>query len=124
VAKPEWGTKRECAECATRFYDLNREPIVCPSCEAVYVIEVPKPSSKSRAKSAPVAKPAPVKVEETEETEDDEAALLKTAGIEEDDSDDDGEEDGVVGDVFVEDDDDEDDVSNVLDTPVATPTVE
>ncbi|MBT4018829.1 MAG: TIGR02300 family protein [Alphaproteobacteria bacterium] len=124
MAKPEWGTKRECAECATRFYDLNREPILCPSCEAKFVIEVAKPSPKSRAKPSKVTKPVPVKSEETEETEDDEAALLKTAGIEEDSSDDDGEEDGVVGDVFVEDDDDEDDVSNVLDTPVSTPTVE
>ena len=28
------GTKRVCQACAVRFYDLSREPIVCPSCGA------------------------------------------------------------------------------------------
>jgi uncharacterized protein (TIGR02300 family) len=28
------GTKRVCAACEVRFYDLTREPIVCPSCGA------------------------------------------------------------------------------------------
>jgi uncharacterized protein (TIGR02300 family) len=26
------GTKRVCHACSARFYDLSREPIVCPSC--------------------------------------------------------------------------------------------
>ena len=123
MAKPEWGTKRECAECATRFYDLNREPIACPSCEAIFVIEAPKPPPKPRPKSTGPVKPTPIVEDDPKETKDDEAELLKTAGIEEDDSDD-SEEDGVVGDVFVENDDEEDDVTNVLDAPVAKPTNE
>lgn len=38
MAKPEWGTKRTCYSCGARFYDLRREPIVCPICagSAVY----------------------------------------------------------------------------------------
>jgi uncharacterized protein (TIGR02300 family) len=28
------GTKRACQACDTRFYDLSRDPIVCPSCGA------------------------------------------------------------------------------------------
>lgn len=28
------GTKRVCAECEVRFYDLMRSPIVCPACGA------------------------------------------------------------------------------------------
>jgi uncharacterized protein (TIGR02300 family) len=28
------GTKRVCQSCDTRFYDLSRDPIVCPSCGA------------------------------------------------------------------------------------------
>jgi uncharacterized protein (TIGR02300 family) len=32
VAKPEWGKKRVCPSCATKFYDLRKSPIVCPSC--------------------------------------------------------------------------------------------
>ena len=31
------GTKRVCHACAAPFYDLSREPIVCPSCGAHYV---------------------------------------------------------------------------------------
>jgi uncharacterized protein (TIGR02300 family) len=36
--KTERGTKRTCqsASCAARFYDLNRNPIVCPICGTVY----------------------------------------------------------------------------------------
>lgn len=36
MAKPEWGTKRTCFECGTKFYDLRRDPILCPSCGAVF----------------------------------------------------------------------------------------
>jgi len=32
VAKPELGTKRLCAHCGARFYDLNHAPITCPKC--------------------------------------------------------------------------------------------
>lgn len=32
MPKEEWGTKRLCPQCATRFYDLNRDPMVCPEC--------------------------------------------------------------------------------------------
>ena len=37
--KAQRGTKRTCQnpECGSRFYDLNRDPIVCPICESVYV---------------------------------------------------------------------------------------
>ncbi len=33
MAKPEWGTKRTCPKCATRFYDLTKdEPVTCVAC--------------------------------------------------------------------------------------------
>ncbi|MCH9809409.1 MAG: FYDLN acid domain-containing protein [Alphaproteobacteria bacterium] len=34
------GTKRTCQnnDCGARFYDLNNDPIICPLCEAPYVI--------------------------------------------------------------------------------------
>jgi uncharacterized protein (TIGR02300 family) len=38
VAKSELGTKRLCASCSAKFYDLNKDPIVCPKCSTVYVI--------------------------------------------------------------------------------------
>ncbi|MGA7453741.1 MAG: TIGR02300 family protein, partial [Rhodoplanes sp.] len=29
MAKPELGTKRLCASCSAKFYDLNHDPITC-----------------------------------------------------------------------------------------------
>ena len=34
--KAERGTKRVCQSCGSKFYDLNRDPIVCPICQTVY----------------------------------------------------------------------------------------
>ena len=36
MAKPEWGKKRICSSCNTRYYDLNKSPIICPSCGAKF----------------------------------------------------------------------------------------
>ncbi len=41
MAKAEWGEKRQCPKCGTRFYDLgNFEPIVCISCEHKFKPEI------------------------------------------------------------------------------------
>ncbi|WNO53066.1 TIGR02300 family protein [Stakelama saccharophila] len=33
MVKPEWGTKRTCPKCATRFYDLGKDdPVACIEC--------------------------------------------------------------------------------------------
>jgi uncharacterized protein (TIGR02300 family) len=39
AVKTARGTKRHCAACESRFYDLGRSPIVCPSCGEVHVPE-------------------------------------------------------------------------------------
>jgi uncharacterized protein (TIGR02300 family) len=36
VAKPELGTKRLCAHCGARFYDLNHAPATCPKCGTAF----------------------------------------------------------------------------------------
>lgn len=36
MAKPELGTKRLCAHCGARFYDLNHAPATCPKCGTVF----------------------------------------------------------------------------------------
>ena len=36
MAKPELGAKHQCQNCATKFFDLNRDPIVCPKCGTTY----------------------------------------------------------------------------------------
>jgi uncharacterized protein (TIGR02300 family) len=35
MTKPELGTKRLCASCGARFYDLLHSPITCPECGTV-----------------------------------------------------------------------------------------
>lgn len=33
MIQPEWGTKRSCPKCATRFYDLGKDdPVTCINC--------------------------------------------------------------------------------------------
>ena len=36
MAKPELGMKRQCLSCGAKFYDLNRDPILCPKCGAQF----------------------------------------------------------------------------------------
>jgi uncharacterized protein (TIGR02300 family) len=36
MSKPELGTKRLCARCGAKFYDLHHSPITCPKCDAVF----------------------------------------------------------------------------------------
>ena len=73
MAKAELGTKRQCQSCSARFYDLGREPITCPKCGTVFVVEVvtrtrrPRPDANGAAKAKP--KPAPVAAAEDAELE-------------------------------------------------------
>ena len=39
MPKEEWGTKRLCPQCNTRFYDLQRDPMSCPACNASFTVE-------------------------------------------------------------------------------------
>ena len=58
MPKAEWGVKRTCSSCGVRFYDLTRDPIICPKCDTVFDVSVPvkskraKPAAKSTAKAA------------------------------------------------------------------------
>ena len=40
--KAERGTKRTCDSCNARFYDLNREEVICPMCGAVFELTTPQ----------------------------------------------------------------------------------
>ena len=52
MAKPELGTKRLCAGCGAKYYDLNKDPIICPKCSTVFVVA---PSSRPRPDARPPA---------------------------------------------------------------------
>ena len=61
----ELGNKHECLDCGTKFYDLGKTQLICPSCEgdqaelAKELGKSPKAKSKTRAKKAkPKAKTA------------------------------------------------------------------
>src|SRR3546814_5708723 len=46
MVKPEWGTKRSCPKCATRFYDLGKDnPVTCIECGTAWE---PEPILKSK----------------------------------------------------------------------------
>jgi len=46
MVKPEWGTKRTCPKCATRFYDLGKDdPVHCIECGTEWL---PEPVLKSK----------------------------------------------------------------------------
>ncbi len=48
MAKPELGTKRVCDNCTRKFYDLNKQPIVCPTCGTVFAPPEPAPTRPGR----------------------------------------------------------------------------
>lgn len=65
MIKPEWGTKRTCPKCATRFYDLQKdEPVTCIECG--YAWE-PEPILKSK-------QPLPFEAAKTEKAPDSDLA--------------------------------------------------
>ena len=53
LAKSALGTKRICTGCAAKFYDLGKDPIVCPTCDTVYVIAPPAPVRGGRHGATP-----------------------------------------------------------------------
>ena len=91
MAKPELGTKRVCVSCATKFYDLGKQPAVCPKCDTEQPAEQPRvrrptgnvAEEKRRAKPAPVPglEDADVEVEATED-DSDEDVLEDTSDLE------------------------------------------
>ncbi|WP_136162371.1 TIGR02300 family protein [Sphingomonas flavalba] len=65
MVKPEWGTKRTCPKCATRFYDLGKDdPVTCIECGNVWE---PEPILKSKQ---PLPYDAPKKPAESDKEGD------------------------------------------------------
>ena len=63
MIKAEWGTKRTCPKCATRFYDLGKDdPVTCINCGNAWA---PEPILKSKQPMAfEVAKTAKAETSE------------------------------------------------------------
>jgi len=82
VAKPELGTKRLCGSCGAKFYDLNKDPIVCPKCHTPMAVA----ALTSRSRPEPAAAPRPMAARQEEavvpETQDAEFVSLEDADAE------------------------------------------
>lgn len=132
MGRSELGTKRVCGECGARFYDLGRDPIVCPKCGTAYDVAAlattrPRPEPK-KAKPAPVAE----ETAEDEDVDDEDLVALEDVDAEEEDTgravrvaDDDEDEDlpavdeaddadDADAEEFLEDEDGDDDVSDLI----------
>jgi uncharacterized protein (TIGR02300 family) len=65
MVNPEWGTKRTCPKCSTRFYDLGKEdPVTCIACGATFA---PESVLKSKQPMAFEAANVPDKVKDANE---------------------------------------------------------
>lgn len=105
MAKPEWGTKRSCDSCGAKFYDFQRDPIICPKCDTKVTLT---PATRSRRNRS--ARPEPV-ADEKPKTVTEEVAIV--ADIEETADDDDVEDDALL------DDDDDLDGASIIDVNTA-----
>lgn len=115
VAKPEWGVKRTCLNCGTRFYDMQHRPIVCPSCESAF-------EEDAFMRTRRGSRPAPAEVEPAPKTKAGPATAVDTTESEEE------EEEFPEVEVEVEEEDedlmedaselgeDEDDMAEVIET--------
>jgi uncharacterized protein (TIGR02300 family) len=93
LAKPEWGTKRICPSCGTRYYDLLREQVICPKCSTPYDPEAFLKARRARPALAPEKELVPagddadadIEADEVEAVEDEEEAVTLAEGEEEED---------------------------------------
>ncbi|MFO0992148.1 MAG: TIGR02300 family protein [Hyphomicrobiales bacterium] len=126
MVKPELGTKRTCPSCASRFYDLLKNPIVCPKCGVTFIAATLLPSKSDMPAPAPAPKPREVEkdpeetadvelvsLEEVEEPgQDDETAAIEDVDLGEEADDGDAED----SDAFLEEEEEDGgDVSGLLD---------
>ena len=57
--KARLGNRYTCFQCGTKFYDLNRDPIVCPICETVYKLDAAPTEAVTAAPTTSAKRPAP-----------------------------------------------------------------
>ena len=105
MAKPELGSKRVCVQCGTRFYDLLKQPAICPKCGAEQPPEQPR---LRRPPSAIIEDKRPKKAV-APEVEDADIEVVEDADVIEDAADLEDDADTLDADIEVEPDGDETD---------------
>lgn len=121
MAKAEWGEKRQCPKCGTRFYDLGEfEPIVCISCEHKFKPEI---ILKSKTHSIELISEKQEKEVDDDDEEEVDEDLLDDDALLTDDDDDDIEISPDDNTVVLSDEDDTP-VEAVVDAPIVKPSVD
>jgi uncharacterized protein (TIGR02300 family) len=121
LAKPELGTKHQCQNCGAKFFDLNKDPIVCPKCGTVYqgVARARAAAAKPEEEETELAQaPAGVDIVSLDEVEASEEKAAEPV-VDELDVEEDAEEDGADDPFLEEEEEDDDDVSNLIDGDIA-----
>lgn len=118
MAKPELGLKRQCMSCGAKFYDLNKDPAVCPKCGTVF-----QAAALTRVAAPVVARAAAAEDEtELESTGPEMVSLDEVEAGENEkdipvDDDIDVADDVADDDTFLEDEEEgDDDVSDLIDS--------
>ncbi|NBX67258.1 MAG: TIGR02300 family protein [Proteobacteria bacterium] len=112
------GLKRVCASCATRFYDFNKDPILCPKCGAEFtgIVKIRTRRGRNVIEEAKAKAAAEEEVAEVVETDDATVSLedleSEENGAVEADEEDAGDLD--LDELDDDDDDDEDDADEDL----------
>ena len=118
MAKPELGAKRQCQNCGAKFFDLNRDPIVCPKCGTIFqgvTARAERASAKDEDEDNESVQPAGVELVSLDDVE---ASEEKAADVVVDDID--VEDDAEADDAFLEEEEeDDDDVSALIDGDIA-----
>jgi uncharacterized protein (TIGR02300 family) len=121
LAKLELGSKHQCQNCGAKFFDLNKDPIVCPKCGTVFqsVAARARPAAKAEEEEdTEVATPAGVEVVSLDEVEAGEEKAAEPA-VDDIDVEEDAEDDAADDPFLEEEEEDDDDVSNLIDGDIA-----
>ena len=121
MSKPELGTKHQCQNCGAKFFDLNKDPIVCPKCGTVFqsVAARARPAAKAEEEEdIEVATPAGVEVVSLDEVEAGEEKAAEPA-VDDIDVEEDAEDDAADDPFLEEEEEDDDDVTNLIDGDIA-----
>jgi uncharacterized protein (TIGR02300 family) len=118
VAKPELGAKRQCQNCGAKFFDMNKDPIVCPKCGTIFqgTARTERAAAKVEVEEDEVVAPAGVELVSLDEVEAIEEKAAEPAAEDVDVEEGEAEPD----DPFIEaEEEDEDDVTNLIDGDIA-----
>lgn len=76
MPKDEWGVKRVCPHCSTRFYDLRHDPMTCPNCGSTFSIES-LTAVKAKVARPEKMKPEPADIEDIQEIDSDDDVVIE-----------------------------------------------